>query len=142
MSLDWTADCLELLRLQKAGPEVTTYQSAEWIERFLEFRVAFLEEELTETRTALKDGSAEGFADGLIDLCVVAVGTLAALGIDVRAAWDRVHAANASKVSGVNPSRPNPLGLPDLIKPPGWVSPSHAGHVNFLQRVFDGRAKL
>ena len=29
---------------------------------------------------------------------------------------------------GVKPERPNPLGLPDLIKPEGWEAPSHEGN--------------
>jgi hypothetical protein len=28
----------------------------------------------------------------------------------------------------VRESRPNPLGLPDLIKPEGWEAPSHEGN--------------
>ena len=137
MSMNWERDGLELLELQRAGPGVTTYQSSEWIRKFVEFRLAFLREELDESFAAIEARSAEGFVDGLIDLCVVAVGTLAALGVDVGAAWDRVYAANITKVPGINPSRPNPLGLPDLIKPPGWTSPSHEGSCPALQRALD-----
>ena len=36
--------------------------------------------------------------------------------VDAYTAWDRVHAANMTKQVGVKPSRPNPLGLPDLTK--------------------------
>lgn len=137
MSIDWGLDAIELLRLQRAGPEVTTYQSSEWVRKFVEFRIAFLQEELDESKKALIDGSADGFVDGLIDLCVVAVGTLVALGVDVETAWDRVQAANIAKLPGVNPNRSNPLGLPDLIKPPGWTAPSHEDNVGCLQRVLN-----
>ena len=47
------------------------------------------------------------------------------LGIDAHKAWHEVHKANMSKEVGVKESRPNPLGLPDLIKPEGWKAPSH-----------------
>lgn len=67
----------------------------------------------------------EEIVDGLIDLCVVAIGTLDALGVNVHKAWDEVYEANMNKEVGVKESRPNPLGLPDLIKPEGWTAPSH-----------------
>ena len=70
----------------------------------------------------------EELVDGLIDLCVVAIGTLDAFGIDAHKAWDEVYAANMAKEIGVKETRPNPLGLPDLIKPEGWQTPSHAGN--------------
>jgi len=98
---------------------------------FLRFRLDFLQEELGETENAAETGKpidAEEVVDGLIDLCVVAIGTLDALGVDPYKAWDEVHKANMSKEVGVKPSRPNPLGLPDLIKPEGWEAPSHVGN--------------
>jgi len=30
-----------------------------------------------------------------------------------------------NKRVGIKPERPNPLGLPDLIKPKGWKAPIH-----------------
>jgi predicted HAD superfamily Cof-like phosphohydrolase len=56
---------------------------------------------------------------------VVAIGTLDAFGVDAQRAWDEVHKANMTKQPGVKESRPNPLGLPDLIKPEGWTGPDH-----------------
>lgn len=93
--------------------------------KFMKFRIDFLKEELRETETAFAENDAEEIVDGLIDLCVVAIGTLDAFGVDAYKAWDAVHAANMAKEPGVKPSRPNPLGLPDLIKPEGWTAPSH-----------------
>ena len=93
---------------------------------FLEFRLKFLQEELDETRAAaLFDSNPEEVVDGLIDLCVVAIGTLDAFGVDSHKAWNEILRANMEKEVGVKESRPNPLGLPDLIKPEGWVGPSH-----------------
>lgn len=138
MSTNWVADVEELLRLQRATSNVLSYSSESSLREFLEFRVQFLREELDETLSAIAEGSAEGVVDGLIDLCVVAIGTLGAFGIDAGRAWDAVHAANSLKTAGVNPRRTNPLGLPDLLKPEGWLPPSHADNIGCLQRVLNG----
>ena len=74
--------------------------------------------------------------DALIDLCVVAIGTLDAYGVDANMAWDEVLDANLNKEVGVKESRPNPLGLPDLIKPMGWVGPDHTGNHGALTEIF------
>jgi predicted HAD superfamily Cof-like phosphohydrolase len=74
--------------------------------------------------------------DALIDLCVVAIGTLNAFDVDAYEAWDRVHKANMGKEVGIKASRPNPLGLPDLIKPAGWVAPEHSDNVGLLDKVY------
>jgi len=74
----------------------------------------------------------EEVVDALIDLCVVAIGTLDAYGVDSNKAWDEVLKANMSKEPGIKPERPNPLGLPDLMKPEGWVAPSHVGNYGRL----------
>ena len=88
----------------------------------------FLNEELNETGKAAGEANPEEIVDGLIDLCVVAIGTLDAYGVDAYKAWDEVLKANMSKEVGVKEGRPNPLGLPDLVKPDGWVGPSHEGN--------------
>lgn len=100
--------------------------------KFLEFRVSFLKEELTELEKAVQENQKEEIVDALIDLCVVAIGTLDLYGVNAYAAWNEVHDANMKKQPGVKASRPNPLGLPDLIKPEGWVAPSHEGNVGTL----------
>ena len=41
---------------------------------------------------------------------------------------DAIYEANMSKESGVKPGRPNPFGLPDLIKPADWQGPDHEGN--------------
>ena len=95
---------------------------------FLKFRMDFIKEEFNETLFAVDNNDPEEIVDGLIDMCVVAIGTLDAFGVDAYTAWDNVHTANMAKEVGVKPSRPNPLGLPDLIKPEGWQAPSHEGN--------------
>lgn len=96
------------------------------LNKFLEFRLRFLQEELDETRAAaIVDKNPAEVVDGLIDLCVIAIGTLDAFNVDAQKAWEQVHTANMKKERGIKESRPNPLGLPDLIKPEGWVGPNH-----------------
>ena len=97
----------------------------ELLMKFLEFRMSMLDEELAETKQAILDGDSDEFVDGLIDLCVIALGTLDAFNCSVSPAWNRVLRANLAKEPGVKPERPNPLGLPDLIKPEGWTPPTH-----------------
>tara|TARA_Y100000289_G_scaffold54785_1_gene57416 strand:- start:1085 stop:1495 length:411 start_codon:yes stop_codon:yes gene_type:complete len=105
------------------------------LRKYLEFRVDFLQEELNETEAALVNMDAEEIVDGLIDLCVVAIGTLDAFGVDPYKAWDEVLKANLAKEVGVKPSRPNPLGLPDLIKPEDWEGPDHSDNHGKLNNI-------
>ena len=100
----------------------------ELMKKFLEFRIRFLQEELDETRKAVEEYDAEEIVDGLIYLCVVAIGTLDAFDVNARQAWNEIYDANMSKEPGVKESRPNPLGLPDLIKKPDWKGPDHTGN--------------
>ncbi len=56
--------------------------NTELMAQFLEFRLNFLQEELNETRAAaLVDKDPEEIVDGLIDLCVIAIGTLDAFNV-------------------------------------------------------------
>ena len=129
MSTDWVND-IEVMQ--------DKFQTLEWVfnnkenkdklKAFLKFRIDFLQEELDETKKAYETMDGEEIVDGLIDLCVVAFGTLDAFGVDAYKAWDEVLKSNMSKNVGVKEGRPNPLGLPDLMKPEGWTAPSHEGN--------------
>jgi len=103
---------------------------------FLKFRLDFLQEELNETRKAYSEKDAEEIVDGLIDLVVVAVGTLDLYGVNFNKAWFEVLRANMNKQVGVKEGRPNPYGLPDLCKPEGWTAPSHAGNHGIIEKAF------
>ena len=105
------------------------------LRRYLEFRIDFLREELDETDAALVSMDAEEIVDGLIDLCVVAIGTLDAFGVDPYKAWDEILKANLAKEVGIKPERPNPLGLPDLIKPEDWEGPDHSDNHGKLNNI-------
>ena len=134
MSKDWVKDIHDMQ---------TKYGTRDWIakadkerlELFLRFRIDFLREELDETETALISMDSEEIVDGLIDLCVVAIGTLDAFGVDAHKAWDEILKANLAKEPGVKPERPNPLGLPDLIKPEGWEGPDHSDNHGKLNDI-------
>ena len=131
MSKNWVQDIADMHTKYGVNEKVRQFDK-EKLEKFLEFRISFLQEELDELKE--NKGNPEEVVDALVDLCVVAIGTLDAFDVDAYAAWDRVHEANMSKEVGVKPSRPNPLGLPDLIKPEGWTAPSHEGNHGIVPR--------
>tara|TARA_B100000902_G_scaffold310743_1_gene300427 strand:+ start:201 stop:611 length:411 start_codon:yes stop_codon:yes gene_type:complete len=95
------------------------------MDKYLRFRLSMCKEELDETLAAVATKDPEEIVDGLIDLCVFAIGTLDVFNVDAHKAWDSVYKANMSKSPGVKEGRPNPFGLPDLIKPDGWTAPTH-----------------
>ena len=137
MSTNWVKDIYDMHAKYGVHCVVKEFD-AEKLKQFLQFRLNFLEEELNETRAAANAETldAEEVVDGLIDLCVVAIGTLDAFGINAYSAWDAVYKANMNKEVGIKEGRPNPLGLPDLCKPPGWTPPSHAGNHGMLTKCF------
>lgn len=114
--------------------EVVETLPPEKLKAFLEFRFKFLQEELGE---ALVAKNADDVVDAMIDLCVVAIGTLDAFNVDAQEAWNRVQAANMAKEPGIKKERPNPFGFPDLIKPEGWTAPSHEDNVGWLSKVYN-----
>ena len=97
----------------------------ELMRKYLMFRMLMINEEMHETLQALNTGNSEEIVDGLIDLCVFAIGTLDVFGVDANKAWDEIYRANMYKKAGVKPGLPNPFGLPDLLKPSGWQGPNH-----------------
>ena len=115
------ADMHEKFGVHRRASTMSDREKAKW----LELRIAMQEEELNELKEAHYKRDAEGVVDALIDTLVFAVGTLDILGVDSNKAWDIVMQANMEKKPGVKPNRPNPLKLPDMIKPEGWVEPTH-----------------
>lgn len=131
MSNNWVQDIADMHRKFGVNDAVRK-MDADKLKAFLEFRIRFLQEELDELRNT---NDPEEVTDALIDLCVVAIGTMDALDINAHIAWDEVHRANMSKQVGIKASRPNPLGLPDLIKPKGWIAPFHTGNIGLLEKL-------
>ena len=131
MSKDWVKD---INKMQ------TKYGVHDWMKNssphqrneYLKFRAEFLKEELTELNNAIYHADSEEVVDALIDLCVVAIGTLDSFQVDAHKAWDEVLKANMNKEVGVKEGRPNPLGLPDLTKPEDWEAPDHSGNYGIL----------
>ena len=136
MSKDWVKDINEMQ--YKYGVHKWIHDNRDnpdQLKGYLEFRIDFLREELDETEAALVSMDSEEIVDGLIDLCVVAIGTLDAFGVDPYKAWDEILRANLSKEVGVKPERPNPMGLPDLIKPEDWEGPDHSDNHGKLNNI-------
>lgn len=133
MSNNWVKDIGDMHQKFGVNEKVREFDK-EKLQKFLEFRINFLQEELDEMKTA---ETADDVVDALIDLCVVAIGTLDAFDCNAYEAWDRVHRANMAKEVGIKASRPNPLGLPDLIKPEGWSAPAHEDIAGLLDKIYD-----
>lgn len=139
---DWVQDISDM-HTKFGVNEVIRKLDREKLRSFLKFRIDFLQEELNELSACLTDdyikpaSRADDTVDALIDLCVVAIGTLNAFEVDAYEAWARVHEKNMEKTPGVKPNRPNKFGFPDLIKPEGWQAPTHADNVGLLSKVFE-----
>jgi len=144
MSMNWVADMAAMHQKFGVNPVVREFDKQK-ARAFLEFRIRFLQEELDEMSKALADfdagiidgaKAADDVVDAAIDLCVVAIGTLDAYDVNAYTAWNSVWEKNMEKEVGIKASRPNPLGLPDLVKPEGWTAPSHRDNVGLLTKVF------
>ena len=103
------------------------------LDAWFNHRIEFLQEEINEMQEA---NSPELVVDALVDLVVVALGTLEAFNVDLSKAFNAVQEANMKKVAGANPNRPNKFNLPDLCKPEGWEPPSHQGNVGYFEQLF------
>ena len=101
----------------------------------LKFRLTLLTEEYKETQQAFINNDAEELVDGLIDIIVIAIGTLKLAGVDVDKAWLEVMRANMSKERGIKPGRESSGGF-DVIKPNGWIGPNHSDNHGNLDGIF------
>ena len=132
MSTNWFKDMQDMHKKYGVNKWYQAEQQSdvEWrrFNKFMQFRLGMMQEELDETKNAFDKKDAEEMVDGIIDLCVFAIGTLEVFGVDANKAWDEVYKANMSKEVGIKEGRPNPLGLPDLVKPEGWTGPNHEGN--------------
>jgi len=136
MSKEWAADIAHMHE-HYGVKEATSKLDSKKLKAYLDFRFNFLQEEINEGKLALKAGNSEEIVDALIDLCVVAIGTLDAYGVDADKAWNEVLKANMAKKVGIKASRPNPFGLPDLVKPPGFMPPSHKDNHGIIPKAFE-----
>lgn len=90
--------------------------------KYMMERLDFIFEELQETTAAHEDQDLDEVIDGLIDIIVVAAGTLDIMGVKGLLHWREVMAANMRKVSGKKPGR---TLAHDVTKPEGWIGPNH-----------------
>ena len=137
MSINWAED-MNRMHKKYGVHEAIEKLDSPGLRAYLNFRIKFLQEELDELKEATKPKipiDAEETVDALIDLCVVAIGTLDAFGVNAYEAWNQVLAANLNKEVGIKESRPNPYGLPDLIKPEGWTPPDHSGNYGKIENL-------
>ena len=132
MSRDWYQDMLSFDKHYNF--DVSEFE-AEKLKTLLRFRIDFLREELDELEKADLTNNPEEIVDALIDLIVVATGTLTMFKVDGHKAWQEVYNANMNKQVGIKKERCNPLGLPDLIKPVDWEAPSHKGNHGLLEKI-------
>lgn len=100
----------------------------------LQWRLNFLKEEMQELEEAINLKSPEEVVDGIVDIMVVALGTLKEADVDIAKAWEVVAIANMAKERGES-KRPGSGGH-DLMKPPGWKAPDHSDNVGTLPEVF------
>lgn len=96
-----------------------------------DFRHRFLKEEVNEYGDNWKlaimghiDGL-ENQLDALVDLAYVLFGTAYLHGFPFAEAWRRVHAANMRKQRAATAADSKRGSTYDVVKPPGWVPPSH-----------------
>lgn len=111
----------------------------EMLRKLLNYRIVkMMDEEMNELRSAaFVDDDPEGVVDAIIDLMFFSVSILDLFEVDGEKAWNEVLAANMAKEPGIKPGRPNKFGLPDMIKPAGWVEPTNADNVGLLKDVFE-----
>ena len=130
MSTNWFKDMQAMHKKYGVDEWMKKEKNSDWsrLNKFMNFRIKMMQEELDETKAAFKNKDQEEIVDGIIDMCVFAIGTLEVFGVDANKAWDQVLKANMSKEVGIKEGRPNPLGLPDLVKPEGWEGPTHKGN--------------
>lgn len=94
-------------------------------EDFMQFRIDFLKEELQELIDAYDQKDLPEVIDALIDLTVVAVGTLDLMGCYGQEHWNEVHYANMRKIPVKNAKESKRSFGIDLKKPEDWKGPNH-----------------
>lgn len=132
MSKDLVRD-MEMLHDHFGVHEAIDKLNPVMLKAYFKLRVAMLQEELDELKSATNDDDA---VDALVDLAVFAIGTLEVMRVDANFAWDTVLVRNMQKEVGVKDGRPNPFGLPDLIKPEGWIAPTHDTNTGLLSQIY------
>lgn len=95
-------------------------------EETFRFRLKFLKEEIEELEDAHDTRRLDKFADALVDLVYVALGTAHLAGVPFEAVWREVHAANMKKVRATSAEQSKRGSTLDVVKPPSWQPPDVA----------------
>ena len=138
MSSNWVKDIKDMQEKFGVDEWMNNPANRLLLRDFLKFRLEFLIEELGETLEASANDDPEELVDGHIDICVIAIGTLLAFGVDAEKAWDVVHKANMAKERGIKEGREQSDGW-DLIKPKDWRGPKHGDNTGFISDIFATR---
>lgn len=100
-----------------------------------EFRLKFLKQELAELEKAYNENSLPDFADALVDLSYVVLGTAHLASLSWSSHWQEVHLANMAKQRVQNAEESLQLTGRghsfDVIKPPGWTPPDHVAILRY-----------
>ena len=103
----------------------------------LEYRIKFLQEELTEVIEALRAGDLAQTGGEVADLIWVACGLAHRMGLNLDRHWDEIQRANMSKEMA-SPENPGKRGSKmDIVKPKGWEPPDHQGVLKVTRDLYE-----
>lgn len=104
----------------------------------VDFRTAFLFEEISEFVRGYGERDLSKMSDALVDIVWVALGTAHYLGIPFDALWKEVRRANMEKrpwQEGDQIKPRNTMGL-EVTKPEGWKPPNIAGVIKNFRKAY------
>lgn len=89
----------------------------------INFRTAFLMEELAEYTNAITKKDAAGALDALVDIVYIALGTAWLFNLPFEKAWNEVQKANMSKIRAKDKAGKRGTKF-DVVKPKDWKAPN------------------
>jgi predicted HAD superfamily Cof-like phosphohydrolase len=89
----------------------------------INFRTAFLMEELAEYTNAITKKDAAGALDALVDIVYIALGTAWLFNLPFEKAWNEVQEANMSKIRAKDKTGKRGTKF-DVVKPKDWKAPN------------------
>lgn len=92
-----------------------------------DFRLRLMQEELNEYSDAVLAGDEAGAFDALLDLVYVTMGTAHLQGFPWQEGWNRVQAANMTKIRATTNDQSLRGGTWDVVKGPDFVPPDIEG---------------
>jgi hypothetical protein len=84
MSTNWFKDMQDMHKKYGVDKWMDAEKNSDWsrLNKFMDFRIKMMQEELDETKAAFENEDQEEIVDGIIDMCVFAIGTLEVFGVD------------------------------------------------------------